>query len=187
MARRPFLSTPRAHSHSLLAWAVLLPLFAMLAWIYLPVTRGDFVADDYVFLATSRMVDTPHAAFWQSHFYEPYYFRPIGVLSWWVLTYFFGLNYAAHSLINLFLHMINAGLMLWLLRARALRASGVVSGVVLFALGPFALATILWPSNRFDLLACGFLLMQAIAMVRALQGNVSALPLAMHSLSRLFV
>lgn len=178
MARRPLFSTPRPQPHRLLAWVVLLPLFAILAWFYLPVMRGDFVADDYVFIATSRMVDTPHAAFWQSHFYEPYYFRPIGVLSWWLLTYFFGLNYAAHSLINLFLHMVNAGLLLWLLRALALRASAVVSGVVLFALGPFALATILWPSNRFDLLACGFLLMQAIAVVRSLQGTVLAVPLA---------
>lgn len=161
------------------AWTLLLPLFAFLLWFYLPVTRGDFVADDYVFLATSRMVDAPLAAFWQSHFYEPYYFRPIGVLSWWLLTRLFGLDYASHSLINLLLHMANAGLLLWLLRALALRSSAVVAGVVLFALGPFALATMLWPSNRFDLLAAGFLLVQAIAVVRALQGNVFAVPLAM--------
>lgn len=158
---------------------MLLPLFAWLAWIFLPVTRGDFVADDYVFLATARMVDTPLAAFWQNHFYEPYYFRPIGVLSWWLLTDTFGLDYSSHSLINLFLHLGNAGLLLGLLRALALRGSAAIAGVILFALGPFALATILWPSNRFDLLAAGFLLIQAIAMVRALQGNVFAMPLAM--------
>lgn len=179
MAKQQTFSTPWAHPRSSLPWMVLLPLFAFLAWFYLPVTRGDFVADDYVFLATSRMVDTPLAAFWQSHFYEPYYFRPIGVLSWWVLTDLVGLDYASHSLINLFLHAANAGLLLWLLRALALRVSAVIAGVALFALGPFALATILWPSNRFDLLATGFLLLQAIAMVRALQGGVLAVPLAM--------
>ncbi len=179
MAKSQTLSTPWAHPRSSLPWLVLLPLFAFLAWFYLPVTRGDFVADDYVFLATARMVDAPLAAFWQSHFYEPYYFRPMGVLSWWVLTDLFGLDYASHSLINLFLHGANAGLLLWLLRALALRVSAVITGVVLFALGPFALATILWPSNRFDVLACCFLLIQAIAMVRALQGNALAIPLAM--------
>ncbi len=179
MAKQQTFSTPWAHPRSSLPWMVLLPLFAFLAWFYLPVTRGDFVADDYVFLATSRMVDTPLAAFWQSHFYEPYYFRPIGVLSWWVLTDLVGLDYASHSLINLFLHAANAGLLLWLLRALALRVSAVIAGVALFALGPFALATILWPSNRFDLLATGFLLLQAIAMVRALQGGVLAVLLAM--------
>lgn len=161
------------------AWLVLLPLFALVAWIFLPVTRGDFVIDDYVFIATGRMVDAPLSAFWQSHFYEPYYFRPIGVLSWWVATRLFELDYAAHSLINFVLHCANTGLLFWLLRALALRTSAVIAGVVLFALGPFALATILWPSNRFDLLAVGFLLAQAIAMVRALQGNVFALPLAL--------
>ncbi|MEO7253102.1 MAG: hypothetical protein ABIZ64_02560 [Casimicrobium sp.] len=165
--------------HGRYAWFVLLPLFVLLAWIYLPVTRGDFVADDYVFLATARMVDAPLAAFWQSHFYEPYYFRPIGVLSWWLATLLFGLDYSAHSLINFILHCVNAGLLFWLLRALALRASAAVAGVLLFTLGPFALATILWPSNRFDLLAIAFLLGQAIAMVRALQGNVFAFPLAM--------
>ena len=179
LAKRSLFSTSSARFHSALPWIILLPLWLFLAWFYLPVTRGDFVADDYVFLATSRMVNTPLAAFWQSHFYEPYYFRPIGVLSWWVLTYLFGLDYTSHSLLNLLLHGANAGLLIWLLRALALRSSAVIAGVVLFALSPFALATILWPSNRFDLLACGFLLMQAIAMVRALQGNVLALPLAM--------
>lgn len=179
MVRRLSFSTPSAHPRSPFAWLVLLPLFALLAWFYLPVTRADFVADDYVFLATARMVDAPLAAFWQNHFYEPYYFRPLGVLSWWVATDLFGLDYGSHSLINLFLHMANAALLLWLLRALAVRTSAAIAGVVLFALGPFALATILWPSNRFDLLACGFLLMQAVATVRSLQGNMLAAPLAM--------
>ena len=162
-----------------LALLVLLPVLAFLAWLYLPVTRGDFVADDYVFIATARMVDAPLAAFWQSHFYEPYYFRPIGVVSWWVATRLFGLDYSAHSLINLLLHAANVGLLWFLLRALALRTEAVIAGVALFALGPFSLATILWPSNRFDLFAVGFLLLQAIAMLRALRGNLLALPLAM--------
>lgn len=179
MANQSSFFTSPEHGRSVSPWAVLLPLFAFLLWFYLPVTGGDFVADDYVFLATSRMVDTPLSAFWQSHFYEPYYFRPIGVLSWWLLTRWFGLDYASHSLVNLLLHMANAALLLWLLRALALRSSAVIAGVALFALGPFALAATLWPSNRFDLLASAFLLMQAIAMLRALQGKVLAVPLAM--------
>ncbi len=179
MAKRPRFSIPLDAPRSALAWFVLAPLFAVLAWIYLPMTRGDFVADDYVFLTTARMVNEPLAAFWQSHFYEPYYFRPIGVLSWWVATELFALDYASHSLINFILHFANAALLFWLLRALALRASAVAAGVALFALGPFALATILWPSNRFDLLAVGFLLAQATFMVRALHGNVFAFPFAM--------
>ena len=142
MKERRYFSADPAQKRSPLAFFVLLPLFALLAWIYLPVTRGDFVADDYVFIVTARMVDTPLAAFWQSHFYEPYYFRPLGVLSWWLATRLFGLDYSAHSLINVVLHCVNVGLLWWLLRALALRVSAVIAGTVLFALGPFALATI---------------------------------------------
>ena len=164
---------------SIWRWMVLLPIAAVLAWIFLAASRGDFVADDYVFIATGRMVDTPLAAFWQSHFYEPYYFRPIGVLSWWVATRLFDLNYAAHSAVNFLLHFANAALLFWLLRALALRGSAVAAGVFLFALGPIAVAAALWPSNRFDLLAVGFLLVQAIAMLHALRGSRFAFLLAL--------
>ncbi len=160
------------------SWLWLLPLFALTAWIFWPVMAGDFVADDYVFLATGRMVDTPLAVFWQSHFYEPYYFRPLGVLSWWLATRTFGLDYTQHSLINLALHCMNGALMFGLLRALALRASAAVAGASLFLLGPLAVATMLWPSNRFDLLAVGFLLLQAIAMRYALRGGIAAAGLA---------
>ncbi|MBC7711509.1 MAG: hypothetical protein H7203_15725 [Rhizobacter sp.] len=179
MKERRLLSVELVQKRRSLAFFLLPPLLVFLAWLYLPATRGDFVADDYVFIATARMVDTPLAAFWQSHFYEPYYFRPLGVLSWWVATRLFGLDYSAHSLINLSLHAANVSVLWLLLRALALRTEAVIAGVVLFALGPFSLATILWPSNRFDLLAVGFLLLQAIAMLRMLRGNLLALPLAM--------
>ena len=129
---------------------------AWAAWAYWPVLGADFVADDYVFVATARMVDAPWVALWQSHFYEPYYFRPIGIWSWWVATRWFGLDYPSHSAINLVLHLVNVGLLLVLLRALALRVSAAWAGVSLFAVSPFAMATAFWPSNRFGLLAVGF-------------------------------
>jgi len=160
-------------------WWLLLPIWIALAWYFAPALQGDFVADDYVFLTTARMVDAPLNAFWQSHFYEPYYFRPLGVLSWWGATRLFALDYGSHALINLMLHAANVGLLCWLLRALAVRGVTVVATAALFAFGPFALATMLWPSNRFDLLACGFLLALAIAVVRALRGSAGAVMLAM--------
>lgn len=178
MRERYFFKTPGGEAGAV-RWWLLLPIWATLAWYFLPVLRADFVADDYVFIATARMVDAPLNAFWQSHFYEPYYFRPLGVLSWWVATRVFGLDYASHSLINLLLHGLNVGLLCWLLRTLRLRTVAVIAGATLFAFAPFTLATVLWPSNRFDLLACGFLLLQAIATVRALQGGALAPLLAM--------
>ena len=178
MARNTLLTKRLDLSTALSPWIVLLPVCALLTWLFWPVTGADFVADDYVFLTTARMVNEPLAAFWQSHFYEPYYFRPIGVMSWWLATRLFGLDYAPHSLINLVLHCVNAALLFVMLRALALRASAIAAGVMLFALGPVAFAAMLWPSNRFDLLAVAFLLVQAIATVRALQGRSLAIPVA---------
>ncbi|MGL5004783.1 MAG: hypothetical protein ACRDAM_17740 [Casimicrobium sp.] len=85
-------------------------LLLMVAWCFRPATRGDFVIDDYVFIAQSRMVDAPWEAFWTNHFYEPVYFRPLGVGLWWITTKFFGFNYEAHSAINLVLHLANIAL-----------------------------------------------------------------------------
>ena len=140
---------------------VLVAVLGLMAWAYWPVTRGDFVIDDYVFIATARMVEAPWAAFWQSHFYEPFYFRPIGVVSWWVAQRAFGLDYLPHALINLALHGINVLLLVVLLRSLAVRGWALLAGAALFALAPFSLGPALWPSNRFDLLATGFLLLLA--------------------------
>ena len=46
MAKRQGFLTPLEQPRGALCWFVLLPLFAMLGWIFLPVTLGDFVADD---------------------------------------------------------------------------------------------------------------------------------------------
>lgn len=145
-------------------------VFVVLAWVYWPVTGADFVIDDYVFIATSRMVENPLAALWQSHFYEPYYFRPFGLLSWWAATRAFGLDYQAHSLINLLIHGANVGLLGGLLRLLGARKWAALAAAALFAFAPFSLAASLWPSNRFDLLAVLFLLCTAISLLKVLRG-----------------
>lgn len=146
-------------------------LLALTAWALMPSLRGEFVADDYVFLATSRMVDAPWRAFWQRHFYEPLYFRPIGLVVWWLSERCFGLNYAWHAALNATLHLANVAL-LWVLLRRL--ASGVLSriiGVGWFALGPLSFPAVLWLSDRFDLLALFFLLL--ILMEASAHGRVT--------------
>ncbi len=151
--------------------ALLLLLLAVLCWCFWPVTSGAFVIDDYVFLAQSRMVDAPWAAFWSNHFYEPLYFRPIGVTLWWIATRLFDLNYAAHSVINLILHSVNVVLLAILVRALTERVAAAISAAALFAFLPFSFAAILWPSNRFDVLAVLFLLLTAIGCIRFLRNG----------------
>jgi Dolichyl-phosphate-mannose-protein mannosyltransferase len=148
---------------------VLFALISLVAWCFWPVMRGDFVIDDYVFIAQSRMVSSPLAAFWMNHFYEPVYFRPIGVALWWVATRVLELNYAAHSAVNLALHSANVLLVALLVRLLTQRVSAALASAALFALLPFSFAATLWPSNRFDLLAVFFLLCVSIACVRFLR------------------
>ncbi len=157
---------------------LLATILALTVWAYWPVTRADFVIDDYVFIATARMVEAPWVAFWQSHFYEPFYFRPVGVVSWWLAQRAFGLDYPPHALINLALHAGNALLLAALLRALSVRGWALLAGVALFALAPFSLGPALWPSNRFDLLATGFLLLLGRLVLAALVSARPALPSA---------
>jgi hypothetical protein len=145
---------------------VIFLLLLIVAWCYWPATRGDFVIDDYVFIAQSRMIDAPWEAFWSNHFYEPVYFRPIGVVFWWIATKLFALNYAAHSAINLALHAVNIVLVAVLVRSMTGRVAASFAAAALFALLPFSFAATLWPSNRFDLLATAFSLLVAIFMLR---------------------
>jgi Dolichyl-phosphate-mannose-protein mannosyltransferase len=152
----------------------LVALIALLAWCFWPVARGDFVIDDYVFLAQSRMIDAPWEAFWKNHFYEPVYFRPIGVSLWWIATRVFEATYAAHSVVNLVLHATNVVLLALLVRTLTERTSAALAAAALFALLPFSLAATLWPSNRFDLLAALFLLSVAHACLRFLRDGKPA-------------
>jgi hypothetical protein len=126
-----------------------------------PVTRGDFVIDDYIFIAQSRMVKAPWEALWLNHFFEPVYFRPIGIATWWLATRWFEFDYALHSVINVTLHLGNVLLVSLLARRIAMRNMPAVAAAICFALLPFTFSAILWPSNRFDLLATFFSLLLA--------------------------
>lgn len=139
--------------------AALALLLLLTAWALLPSLHGEFVTDDYVFLVTSRMVDAPWQAFWQRHFYEPLYFRPVGLVAWWLTQRWFGLDYALHAAFNAALHLANVALVWLLLRRFATSIWARVAGVGSFALGPLSFPAVLWLSDRFDLLAVLFLLL----------------------------
>lgn len=138
-------------------------LLVLTGWALLPSLDGDFVADDYVFLVTSRMVDAPLTAFWRWHFYEPVYFRPVGLVVWWVTGRLFGLDYPWHAAFNAALHMGNVALLWMLLRAHLPGLWSRVVAVGWFALGPLSLGAVLWLSDRFDLLALAGLLVALLA------------------------
>lgn len=148
-------------------WLALAGVLALTAWALLPSLGGEFVTDDYVFLTTSRMVDAPWQAFWQRHFYEPLYFRPVGLVVWWLTERCFGLNYAWHAAFNAALHLSNVVLLWLLLRRFTSGAAARLMGVSWFALGPLSFPAVLWLSDRFDLMAVCFLLLTLLAGLSA--------------------
>lgn len=143
-------------------WPALAVLLALTGWALLPSLRGEFVTDDYVFLATSRMVNAPWQAFWQRHFYEPLYFRPVGLVVWWLTERSFGLSYAWHAAFNATLHLANVALLWMVLRRFTSGVAARAVGVGWFALGPLSFPAVLWLSDRFDLLAVFFLLVMLL-------------------------
>lgn len=132
-------------------------LFCLLvALTYWPAVRGAFFLDDYLFLAMARFIDAPWEVFWRSHIPGNLFYRPLGVLAWWVTHAAFGLRPWAHYLFDLGLHL-GVCAALWRL-AYVLCGRRDVAGMaaLVFALHPIGIGTSAWLSDRFDLLAALF-------------------------------
>lgn len=134
-------------------WVVFGVLLAVMVWLAEPMLLAGLVIDDWVFTATARWIANPWSAFWTSHFYEPLYFRPVGLVAWWLIQEASHGSERAQFAVNLVLHAANAVMAVSLLRALALPKRALWLAAMLVLLGPMALAAAVWPSNRFDLLA----------------------------------
>jgi len=120
---------------------------------------GYFMLDDFGMLAIARFLDSPLDPFLGEHIPGAVYYRPVGMLVWWLSERLFGSAPAAHYALNLLLHIGVAGA-LWRLTTRLCesRWAGFVAAAC-FACHPIGLGTTLWLSDRFDLLALLFTLL----------------------------
>ncbi len=134
-------------------WFIFGLVLAAMLWLTAPMLSAGLVIDDWVFTATARSITNPWSAFWSSHFYEPLYFRPVGVIAWWLVQMASEGSERAQFAVNLLLHAANAAVAVSVLRALALPPHALWAGAMLVLLGPMALVAAVWPSNRFDLLA----------------------------------
>lgn len=126
---------------------------------------GYFMLDDFGMLAIARFLDNPLEVFYREHIPGGLYYRPLGMLLWWVSERAFGAQAAAHYAINFILHLGVAGAFLAvMMRLGVNRWSGLAVAVA-FACHPIGLGTTAWLSDRFDLLAALFGL---LALHRAL-------------------
>lgn len=156
-------------------------LLAAMLWQAAPMLSAGLVIDDWVFTATARWVTNPWSAFWTSHFYEPLYFRPVGVIAWWLVQEASEGSERAQFAVNLALHVANAAVVVSVLRALALPKHALWAGAMLVLLGPMALSAALWPSNRFDLLAVLWTLVAARLALVVLTRPTSTVGLAAWS------
>jgi hypothetical protein len=154
--------TARA-AHSWLLPAISLALLgAALLAMHASLGAG-FLHDDWAFLAISQHLPDP-AAFYVSDDSPVNYYRPHGLLSWWLATRAFGLAAPAHHALQILLHAGTGLALLWLLRRQGHGLLVAGAGALVFVLHPATVSTASWLADRFDLMATlGLLLALAIA------------------------
>lgn len=149
--------------------------FSVALAVCVTVARGSlsagFIADDWLFLALGRHLEDPTALFFADHSFT-YFYRPVGMLVWWLVTRAFGTDPSPQYLVNLVLHCVNAGLVTVIaLRLGCLRTVSVAAGLA-FAVHPATLPPTLWLSDRFDLLVTAFMLGAILAVTSRLSGRL---------------
>jgi len=90
----------RHRNKALLALVGLLAVFC-----YAPALRAYFVQDDFVLLAIARQLHQPLLLFFHDHFPGSLYFRPLGLLAWWLSAAAFDNAPRGHYAMNLLLHL----------------------------------------------------------------------------------
>lgn len=128
-------------------------------WCYAPALHAYFAQDDFAFLAMARLLHQPWLLFVRDHFPGSLYFRPLGVLVWWLACAFSGAAAWPQYAVNLVLHLGCVAALYALLQRLQRDAWINACWAALFAVHPLALGTGLWLSDRFDLLTTLFSLL----------------------------
>lgn len=134
--------------------AVLVAL--VLSVVFRAAFSAYFLLDDFGMLSIVRFLDNPLEPFVRNHIPGGLYYRPLGMILWWLSERLFGANAPDHYLINLFLHAAVAAA-LWHLVSKLCASRWIgLAAAACFALHPIGVGTTLWLSDRFDLLALLF-------------------------------
>jgi hypothetical protein len=149
-------------------YVIFLSLLVLMLLICYPAINSYFYSDDFFFLAVSRYIHNP-LYFLADHFPGSLYYRPSGQLFWWLTYQLFGINHYLHNITNLVLHVLVATLFYRLLRFFNNPPGVSLVVAALFLTHPTTIATALWLSNRFDLLATLFCLISLLGTLHYLQ------------------
>ena len=117
---------------------------------------GYFLLDDFGMLSIVRLIGNPLHVFFENHLPGGFYYRPLGMLAWWLSEQVFGTVAAWHYLCNAVVQgAVVVALWRWLAAASGSPALAF-GAAAMFAVHPAAIGTTLWLSDRFDLLALLF-------------------------------
>lgn len=119
---------------------------------YQPVLDAYYFLDDFAFIALSRYTEQPLLYYGVSHFPGNLFYRPTGLLLWW-LTVALDLSVRGQFVVNWLLLLAAGLLLIHLLRCFGIRSAIALAAGLLFVLHPISVMTTSWLSNRFDLLA----------------------------------
>lgn len=169
----------KAESGSKLPW-ILAGAAALIAWLaYQPALDGEFVFDDrYLpFLAPDAFLRP--IGMWIGKI------RPVLLLSFWAHLHLMGQEPYSYHLVNLLLHLLNAGLVFLLLRRLLERVDPADGrnpllagfGAALFLLHPLQTESVAYVASRSEVL-CGAFLLGSLAVFLRRQGERIAFPAA---------
>jgi len=139
--------------------AGLLLALALGIWCYAPGLHAFFAQDDFAFLAFVRLLHQPWLLFAHNHFPDYAYFRPLGVLLWWLVAATADDAARPQYALNLMLHLACIAALYAFLQRLRRDAPLNTAWAALYAVHPLAIGTALWLSDRFDLLATLFSLL----------------------------
>ncbi len=169
------------NKYSLACIAAIATLF-----LYLPALRNDFVDwDDGVYIIDNPFIRSIDSGFFKWAFFDFYAsnWHPIAWISHAIDYALWGLNPIGHHLTSIVLHAINTALVV-LLAARLLEASNKLrdgrSGLlnarkvlipafamgILFGIHPLHVESVVWTSERKDLLCAAFFLLSIMTYIK---------------------
>ena len=158
---------PVAQAGTTGCWLDLAVLLVATAAAFWPNLRSPFVFDDY-----SHIVETSHAtwriladAFRPARGGHGLFFRPAGLILYWLDYRWAGGDAMRWHLWSLGAHAANTCLVYLLVRRLAMRRAAALTAALLFALHGSRAETVAWTDARFDLLATFFVLCAVLAVL----------------------
>lgn len=167
LAARPFIFL-NARLRLIVAMAFGIGLLAFA--LYGSTLRSWYVSDDFVMLHFAR--NATLRDLWQkfvpppSAIPRPGYYRPLGLLLWYLGYQAGGIDPLAQRLISLLLHSSNCALLFLIALRLGLSLRSAACSALLFACFPTHAEAVTWLSGRFDVAATFFALLAILVSLR---------------------